>query len=154
MTYEDLARYAAGDLAAEDAARVREHAAACAHCSRRLGRLRQTDALLAGIASAAPPVDALLATRKALRAEIMGPQTPEVMTLEQVADYLQIAPEELDEALWDLPAFEVAGRLRVRRSQLAEWMQKRERAFAAARTSSEVSHILHAIATEEISHDS
>jgi len=53
--------------------------------------------------------------------------TPEVMTPDELAGFLRVAPEELDEVIADIPGFEVAGRLRFRRERVEAWMAERER---------------------------
>ena len=64
------------------------------------------------------------------------------MTLDEVAEFLRVSLEELGEVVGELPAFELAGRVRVRRTKLIEWIEKRERAYARGRIESEVAGIL------------
>jgi len=52
------------------------------------------------------------------------------MTLNEVAELLRISPDELGEIAEELPAFELAGRVRVRREKLMEWIAQRESAYA------------------------
>ena len=66
------------------------------------------------------------------------------MTLEEVAEFLRISGDELGEIVEELPAFELGGRIRVRRAKLLEWIQQRERDYSrdiasswAARASSD-----------------
>jgi len=86
-----------------------------------------------------PPLSAggLLRVRRAVSDRVRGGRAPEVLTLEEVADYLRIDGSDLPEVLDELPAFELAGRLRVRRARLIEWIEHRERSWthgATART--------------------
>jgi hypothetical protein len=60
------------------------------------------------------------------------------MTLDEVAEFLRISLDELEEVVTELPAFEVAGQLRVRRARLLEWVEARERAYRRSSAQSEV----------------
>jgi len=132
-TWEDLVRLADGEA---DAA-LAEHAACCPDCAERLAVLAGADRALAGLPRPAPRAEALLAAREALDREIRGDaDLPDVMTLEEVAAFLRIRPEELDVAAEDLPAFVVAGRVRVRREKLLAWMEERETTYERERTHS------------------
>ncbi len=140
-TCEELAALAAGDLPPARAEELSEHAAGCPDCRRRIEALERTDAALAALRPAAPPAAAVLAARRALAREVRG-AGPEVMTLEEVARFLRVSPGELSDLVGELPAFEIAGRLRVRRSRLVAWIEEREKQFARGRLESEVAHIL------------
>jgi len=74
------------------------------------------------------------------------------MTLSEVAEFLRIGPEEMNDIIGTLPAFEIAGRLRVRREKLMEWVQEKERGYTRANIQSEVSRILSGRFTREIAH--
>ena len=52
---------------------------------------------------------------------------PDVMTPAEVAAYLRVTPEELELELPRMPFFEFAGRLRIRRAALEEWVGGREK---------------------------
>lgn len=52
---------------------------------------------------------------------------PDVMTPAEVAAYLRVGPEELELELPGMPFFEFAGRLRIRRAALEEWVEGREK---------------------------
>jgi hypothetical protein len=98
---------------------------------------RELLGILAELRPAPMPAGELLAVRRALSAEVRGAGAPEVMTLPEVAEFLRIDEADLAEILDELPAFELAGRLRVRRARLVEWIEHRERTWrhaAGART--------------------
>lgn len=132
MKDETLAAFSAGDLAPPAAAAVEEHAARCARCRARLDALRQTDALLAGMQRTEPPAAAVLGVRRALAKALGGPPQEEVMTLPEVAEFLKLTQEELGEIVEELPAFELAGQVRIRRSRLVAWIEKREQDYTRA----------------------
>jgi hypothetical protein len=58
--------------------------------------------------------------------EVVAGELPEVLTVEEVARYLRVSVAELEPALAELPFFEFAGRLRMRRESLEAWIEERE----------------------------
>jgi len=142
VPYEQLARFAAEELNPEQARTIEEHMESCAACRCRLDALEAVDAALSGLPRMEPSASAVLATRRALSQEVRGAAAPEVMTLDEVAEFLRISLDELEEVVLELPAFELAGQLRVRRSKLVEWVAARERAYARSTAASEVARIL------------
>lgn len=72
----------------------------------------------------------VLATVHAAAARPGDPESrgawPDVMTPGEVAAYLRVTPEELERELAGMPFFEFAGRLRIRRVALEEWVEGRE----------------------------
>ncbi len=86
--------------------------------------------------------ETVLHTHRVLGREIGTLRVPEIMTLEEAADFLRVPRRAIGEIVEDLPAFEVAGEIRVRRSKLLEWIERRERASARSRAESQVSSIL------------
>ena len=129
VTSEDLAALTAGDLDQARAAQVRAYAETCPHCRRRLTALAAADAALAAVRPLEVPAGALLETRRVLSESVRGAGLAEIMTLEEVAAFLRIKPVELGEVIEELPAFELAGQVRVRRARLIEWVEQRERDF-------------------------
>ncbi|MFO7898595.1 MAG: zf-HC2 domain-containing protein [Planctomycetota bacterium] len=125
-TFEELAEYAAGDAPPAQAARLRQHVARCPRCRRRLELLARADAALRALPRHRPSARAILEARRALR-EPERPAPPEIMTLDEVAAFLRLGPAAFGEVVGELPAFELAGRVRVRRTKLLEWIEGRER---------------------------
>ena len=142
LSYEELAAYASDGLAPERAAEVEEHVGGCAECRRRLSAIREADARLRVLPRLRPSAGALLRTRRALGEELGGRSAPEVMTLEEVAAFLRVEPDDLRDVVSQLPAFEVGGRIRVRRTKLIEWIARRERVHARSTAESDVARIL------------
>ena len=70
--------------------------------------------------------------RKRLKSELIQVQqaTPEIMTLEETAEYLRVTPDLVYELMGDLPCFELGGRILFRKEALEEWILKRERQFS------------------------
>ncbi len=128
---ESLAAYAAGELSAEGAQPVEAHLAECDPCRHRVKALRRVDAALARVVPHRPAAGGLLNVRRALAGQLRT-AGPEVLTLEEVAELLRLGPAEMDEVAGELPAFELAGRVRVRRAKLTEWIEQRESRFQSA----------------------
>ena len=135
---EDLARHAAG----EQAVRAAGHVDGCAACQAKLAALRRADLLLRALPPARPSAAALLRVRRALAAEIHADRAAEIMTLEEAAAFLRLTVGELDEIIGELPAFEVAGQVRVRRTRLTEWVAQREQSYLRANVGSWLSRSL------------
>ena len=64
--------------------------------------------------------------RQSLLDEMRG-DLPEIMTPAEVAAFLRIPLDDLEEVFDELPSFEFAGHVRVRRERLLEWIEQRER---------------------------
>ena len=79
------------------------------------------------------PVGCELRIRAALDAELGGARGSEpfgpVLTVEELARYLQVTPERIYEQLAELPAFEFAGEVRFLRTSIDEWIQERQKRF-------------------------
>jgi len=128
ITYEQLAALAAGDLEADEAAKLGQHVEQCDRCRDRLAALANADQALASVHPVTPPAGALLAARRAFSDELRS-RAPEIMTLEEVGEFLRVTGEQLGEIVEELPAFEIAGQIRIRRARLTEWLEQRERDY-------------------------
>ena len=131
----------AGDLATDRVPFVNAHAAECPHCRQRLAALAKVDASLRRLPRIVPPEQTVLNVRRVLSRGIRSPE-PEVMTLQEVADFLRIPLEDLYETVDEMPAFELAGRILVRRAKLVEWLETRERAYRRQLTQREAARSL------------
>jgi len=140
VTHEELAAFAAGDLPAERTGQLEQRLATCAECRRRLEAIRALDARLRSLPRLEPSAAETLQARRLFSQELRPAR--EVMTLDEVAEFLGVSLNDLGEIVAELPAFELAGRVRVRRTKLIEWIEKRERAYARSNIESEVAGIL------------
>jgi len=136
----ELAELSAGDLPPERSAEIEQHVAACADCQRRVAALRKADGVLRALPRMAPSARAVLDTRHLLADELDGNES-EIMTLDDVATFLKISPDELDEIAGELPAFELAGQVRVRRARLVEWIEQQEVRYRMQNTESNLARI-------------
>lgn len=130
VTYEELAAYTAGDVSPARENELAEHVVLCAECSERVDALQLADASLGALRPLPPPPSAILDARRAALEPGARAPAPEVMTIDDVADFLRLSPDDLAAMGDQLPAFELAGQIRVRRSRLLEWIAQRERDFA------------------------
>lgn len=140
ITPENLAAYADGDLPADRLDEIRRHLATCPACRQRLDALARADALLAAAGRAQPPTHALLAARHALTQATGRAPANEIMTLDDVADFLRLTPDQLGEIADQLPAFELAGQIRIRRERLLQWVEQRERSYTRQTAESWAAH--------------
>ena len=136
VLYEDLAALAAGELEGVRAERTRRHLAECGECRRRQDALKRVDLSLKHLRPVRPSAAAVLAARRALNETIRGKAPPEIQTLAEAAEFLRISPEQLGEIVEELPAFELAGQIRIRRQRLVEWVRLREHEYTRQQSAS------------------
>ena len=142
VTYDELAAFAANDLPAARRGAVELHLGECAACRRRLDALRRADSALRQLRRLEPPPEAVRDARDAFRSHAASLPPPEIMTLDDVARFLRVPLDDV-RAMWDeLPAFELAGQIRVRRTKLMEWIEERERGCRRRAAEDQVVHEL------------
>ncbi|MHC4502557.1 MAG: zf-HC2 domain-containing protein [Planctomycetota bacterium] len=142
ISYEELAAFAAGDCGMPGRSEIEEHLARCDRCRDRLDALRDVDSALGALPRAEPSARAVLEARRALSRELRGGSSPEIMTLDEVAEFLRLTPDQLEEIASGLPAFELAGQIRVRRERLVEWVEQRELVYVRRNIESSVARSL------------
>jgi hypothetical protein len=126
LTYDELAAFSAGDLSEAQADGIRRHVEGCPDCVQRLGELHRTEQALRALPHMEPSATALLRAKRALSETQRQKAEREILTLEDVTQFLRISLDELSEIVEELPAFELGGQIRVRRARLIEWIQQRE----------------------------
>lgn len=141
VTDGELAVLSAGDIEPDRARDMEQHVAQCRGCRRRLEALARADAALGLLPRLEPPARAILDVRRALAQEVRGADQPEIMTLDEVADYLRLPSGAFDEIAGELPAFELAGQIRIRRAKLIEWIEEHEQRYKIQTTESDVARI-------------
>ena len=129
IPYEDLAACLVNELAPDRRCEVEGHVQTCDRCRRRLDALRHADSALFALPKCRPSTEAVLAARRALADELRPGATPAIMTLDEVAEFLRVSPDDLVDLAGELPAFEIGGNIRVRRERLLEWIHRRERDY-------------------------
>ncbi len=151
LTYEELSQFAAGDVPPDRAAEIESHVTRCETCRHHLATLKNLDASLNLLPRHQPPATAVLEARRLLSHEIRGTRAPEIMTLDEVAQFLHISLDNLGEIVEELPAFELAGEIRIRRSKLIEWIEQREIAYTRTTAQTQVSRILSRVFVQGVS---
>ena len=126
ISYEELAACQAGEATAARMEEIQRHLPHCAACRKRITALAEADGLLKQLTPYRPSHVSVLAVRRALSAELRQNETREILTLDEAAAFLRINPEEMEEIAEELPAFELAGQIRIRRTKLLEWIDQRE----------------------------
>jgi hypothetical protein len=144
LTHEELAAWLAEDCVSERAAQIAAHVNECEGCRGRVASLHKVDQALHTLAGPEPPAACSRRALDAALAETRASRPQEVMTLEDVAAFLRIPPDDLEEVAEELPAFEIAGHVRVRRAKLLEWIERRERQHRKNITESELAQALSA----------
>lgn len=141
-THEDLAAYAAGEGDAQARAGIQRHLAACQACRELAAAIKRADDALRIAPAFAPPPEAVERTRATVAREIARSVPPEIMTIDEAGQMLRLSPRELEEIAPELPAFELAGQIRIRRGRLMEWIEEREKRYRSAGIQSQVARLL------------
>jgi hypothetical protein len=87
----------------------------------------QVDELLKQTLATEVPASARI--RAQLLARVPVP-AGEILTLSEVAQFLRLSEDDLMDIASELPAFELAGKVLVRKAKLLEWIAQREQQFA------------------------
>jgi hypothetical protein len=119
----------AGELAEPEEKLVQEHVKACAECGRLRTAMRAMMRTLNALEDPPPPQRLTLGV---MNAPALGPnpeprEAPEIMTPEDLARFLRLAPDDLEDVIGLIPGFEIAGRLRFRKARVLEWIEAREK---------------------------
>lgn len=123
-----LSEYEAGEAPPETAEKVREHLGACPACARLLEAMRDVAEVAAAPDEDVPRSLALRILAQvddALRGDLAD--APEVMTPEELARFLRVSADALDDLADLIPGVEIGGRLRFRKDRVVEWLEERER---------------------------
>lgn len=129
--FREMAWAQADELTVDEQAAFDAHLTECVDCRSEVeGVAHVRDALAPAPDEAGPGLDVLdrVKRRLATAAEAAAP-VAEVLTPEEAAAFLQVTPEELYDNLDQLPAFEFAGRVRIRRRALEAWIEEKEQSF-------------------------
>lgn len=129
-----LSLHAAGELDPALAEEVQARVDADPEAAALLASFQALGDLCQGARRAPPAPPARVAQRvlERLHHELDAPASPEtqgaadVLTPDQVARLLQVTRDELADEMPSMPFFEFAGRMRIRRERLQEWIDQRE----------------------------
>jgi hypothetical protein len=130
LTEEHLLDLFYGEMPESEMGKAQEHIAACSGCAAAWKKFR---AFAGGLEL--PVVDGgKRATDEAIRflgldGEPESPKTPvaaEILTIEEVADFLRVRTEQVRSMLHVMPHFVFAGEIRLRRSSLEKFLEELE----------------------------
>lgn len=133
---EELADYSLGELAPVRQTAITAHVQACPACRQRLVELAHADALLQATPRYEPGDAMVLELRRSLAEVVRPARLPQVLSPNQVAEFLAIPLEDVYDILPDIPAFRIGLRVRVRREKLLAWVEAQERSYAHASAAS------------------
>lgn len=133
VTSEDWSAWLANDLPEPRRRELADHLPNCPACQSVVAALRHVDHALPSLRPHPVPSDVLMRLRQSLASATTPQRWPEILTLDEVAQLLQLTDHELGEVLEDLPAFELAGQIRVRYARLLAWIEQRERDYTRHR---------------------
>jgi hypothetical protein len=131
-TDEALARDLAADAVPAQRAALLAASATDPALAARVQAQLTVDRLLPSLPRPTPSPAGLLRVRQALTEAMHPAGDSEIMTLPEVAAFLRLPESELGGILEELPAFELAGQLRIRRTRLLEWIAQREQGYRRA----------------------
>lgn len=134
--------YIDGDLPQQEREALENHLAKCRSCHRQFDSLKQGDAALASLGQLPVPAGILNQARAEITTGSGLETLSEIMTLNEVAAFLKIDSRVLGDLVEQLPLFELAGNLRIRRQALLDWIRERERDFARTHLQGELSRRL------------
>lgn len=150
VTHEELAMWLSGDCDPERAIEMASHVNSCRECVGRVTVLRKVDERLRALVTVEPSSSCSRRVLEAAWEETRRSRPQEIMTLEEVAAFLRIPLDDLEEVVEELPTFEIAGHVRVRRAKLTEWIERRERQRRKSITESELAQALAGIARQGV----
>lgn len=116
------------ELEHDEAAALAGHLQDCAACRSEADGVAHVRVALAPSGDEEPPGEEVLERVKS-RLAMTGasaPPTAEVLTPEELAQFLRVPVEEIYESLGELPAFEIGGRVRFRRVRIEVWIEEQE----------------------------
>jgi len=123
---EQLSALMAGDLDAAEAQSLRQHIGQCPVCAAAVERLQEIDKKVRAAADRSVPLEIIQRTRQVIHAAVRQPPLPEILTLDEVGQYVRLTPSQLGQMLEHLPSFTVAGEVRIRRDRLTQWIKDQE----------------------------
>ncbi|MBN1671512.1 MAG: hypothetical protein JXR37_10790 [Kiritimatiellae bacterium] len=65
--------------------------------------------------------------RNRIHADLRATGAPEIMDMYDLAHYLKVGVEDVEQMLDQLPHFEFAGKIRFRKVRIEQWLSERER---------------------------
>ncbi|MFC1852980.1 zf-HC2 domain-containing protein [candidate division CSSED10-310 bacterium] len=124
-----------GEMTAEETRDFELHLTACPTCQHRIKELQVMRNALQDVSDLKLPDEADLRIRHQLHEQIGdGSEGDEILDIEGLAQLLKIPVSEVVKRLNELPAFEIAGRIRFRRDRIEKWIHDQEVKLSWERT--------------------
>jgi hypothetical protein len=124
-----LSAFEARELPEPQERQIQQHADGCAECSRLFRTMRAATQIVEALEDPPPPqrVTLQVMTAPALLPDADSSDAPEIMTPQDLASFLRLSPDDLEEVIALIPGFEIAGRVRFRKERVLEWIEAREK---------------------------
>jgi len=148
-----LSAFHAGDLAEVDSRGVAAHLENCDDCAGNLATFGALDELVRGLPRYSPSTRALLRVKSASAFPV--PPAPArmefgtVLDMDELAEFLRVGRETLEEYLDQIPCFELGGKLLFRRKSVEAWIESREHSYGFQRTHAPIKSMLVAESLDE-----
>ncbi|MFC1582154.1 zf-HC2 domain-containing protein [Planctomycetota bacterium] len=143
---EQLSEYQAGDLREDISRAIEEHLGECPECAAELAAFDKLDNLVDKLAQLEPAAETILNIKnqtvfkmpEVTRKTEFGP----VMDMAELADFMRVSIEAVEESIDELPCFEFGGKILFRRKSIEEWLEHKERDHGFSKLESDVNSIL------------
>jgi len=135
---ESIITYLYGEAAADEIRLMETHLAACPDCADKVAGLKKTAASVDKIAET--PVPEFLGERLSASFEKKQPAAEnhealsEIMTPQELGEFLKVPIGTIYELLSDIPYLTLAGQIRFRRSSVERWLELREKNPVSSKT--------------------
>lgn len=140
-----LSEYQEGELESEVFVPVRTHLESCEACSRELDVFRKIGLLTSELPRYEPSIRAVMKVKSSTG--YAGPGTQKrtefgpVMDSDELAEFLRVTRDTIEEYIGQVPSFELGGKLLFRRKSIEEWIERREKDFEFQLLESEINSI-------------
>lgn len=141
-----LSEFQAGELEGARSAQVEAHLEQCAECRKELESYDRLDDLVKGMKKHEASDDAVIAVTSFV-SDVPASVQPRtefgpVLDIEDLAEYMRVTSDVIDEYLEEIPCFEFGGKILFRKTSIEEWIERRENDFGFQRLDAEVNRIL------------
>lgn len=140
-----LSEYQEGDLSKKEAVTAEKHLKTCKKCQKELESLREVSLLSKKLTRYEPGNKVVLE----VKSFIYGKAQPErrtqfgpVLNMNDLAEFLRVDKETIEQYLDELPCFELGGNVLFRKKSIEEWMEAREKGFGFQIQRSRLNQIL------------
>ena len=141
-----LSEYQADELDKGKSRQVEEHLSACVECTKKFESYNRLDELVKGLPKYTPSGETILSLKSFIAhagpASRRRTEFGAVMDSEELAEFLRISIDILEQYIEEIPCFELGGKLLFRKESIEQWIAEREKDFGFQKLESEVNRIL------------